>query len=588
MIHGGDIYRNKVKIDFSVNTNPFGMPNAVRKALARAGDMAHCYPDPDQEELRGEIAARYQVKPDEIVCGNGASELFLAIAHAKKPKEALLIAPGFYGYEQSLQAVDCNLHFYRLREEDGFALTEDVISSMVKEIDLMYLACPNNPTGRVISPKLFLRLMDEAVQKHIFVVMDLCFFELIDWSCRKLWIEASLDYASLIDRYYNLILVNAFTKTMAMAGVRIGFSMCKDEELNEELRKHLPEWNLNVFAQEAGIAAARENSFVCDSVLNIEKEKAYLYQKLRALGVKVYESDVNFLLLYVSPAQIKHKTGNLAKQLLEEFGILIRDCSNFEGLREGFYRIAVRTGKDNEILIQALQIILSQKSGEKNEAMTDEMIQNVIEHVLPSDIEKNSMLTISKELEWMGIALDSIQAPVIKRCIHTAADFDYAKTLRFSEDAIRIAEELIRKGADIVTDTNMGLSGINKKELEKYGGKVHCFMADEDVALLAKQRGVTRATISMEKASQIKKPVIFAIGNAPTALIELHKMMTEGSYRPAFIIGVPVGFVNVVASKELIMQSEVPYIVNEGRKGGSNVAAAICNALLYDLRDKGE
>nr|WP_287474822.1 precorrin-8X methylmutase [Agathobacter sp.] len=211
--------------------------------------------------------------------------------------------------------------------------------------------------------------------------------------------------------------------------------------------------------------------------------------------------------------------------------------------------------------------------------------QNKIEHVLPQDIESTSMATIRKELQLMNYQLDETLAPVILRCIHTSADFEYADTLCFSDNAIRIAQDLIRKGADIVTDTNMGLSGINKKELAKYGGCVHCFMAEESVSAEAKKRGLTRATVSMEHAAAIDKPIIFAIGNAPTALIALRGLYEKG-YRPAFIIGVPVGFVNVVASKEMIMETDIPYIVNRGRKGGSNVAAAICNALLYDMRDQ--
>ena len=209
-----------------------------------------------------------------------------------------------------------------------------------------------------------------------------------------------------------------------------------------------------------------------------------------------------------------------------------------------------------------------------------------IEYVRPQDIEKRSFAIISKELEEKGIVLPKEQELVTKRAIHTSADFDYAKTMTYSDHAVEIAKRLIQNGADIVTDTNMALAGVNKKELAKYGGEAHCFMAEEEVAKIAKERGVTRATVSMEKAAQIEKPVIFAIGNAPTALIELYEMIKSGKYRPAFIIGVPVGFVNVEAAKDLILKTDVPYIINRGRKGGSNVAAAICNALLYELRDE--
>lgn len=209
-----------------------------------------------------------------------------------------------------------------------------------------------------------------------------------------------------------------------------------------------------------------------------------------------------------------------------------------------------------------------------------------IEYVLPSEIEKRSFEIIAAELEEKKIKIPEEEKSVTMRVIHTSADFDYAFTLTYSNNAVQIARTLLKNGAHIVTDTNMTKAGINKKMLEKFGGTVHCFMADEDVAKEAKIRQVTRATVSMERASKIGKPVIFAIGNAPTALISLYEMMMKEVFKPDFIIGVPVGFVNVEAAKELILESDVPFIVNKGRKGGSNVAAAICNALLYGLGER--
>lgn len=203
------------------------------------------------------------------------------------------------------------------------------------------------------------------------------------------------------------------------------------------------------------------------------------------------------------------------------------------------------------------------------------------------EIEKRSFEIISHELSEMQVTLPADQEMITKRVIHTSADFDYIQTLKYSNDAVAIAKRLISEGADIVTDTNMALSGINKKYLAKFGGQAHCFMADDEVALIAKEKKTTRAAVSMEFASRIDKSVIFAIGNAPTALIELYDMIEKGIYKPAFVIGVPVGFVNVEAAKELIMETGVPYIVNVGRKGGSNIAAAICNALIYSLVDRG-
>lgn len=205
-----------------------------------------------------------------------------------------------------------------------------------------------------------------------------------------------------------------------------------------------------------------------------------------------------------------------------------------------------------------------------------------IEHVLPADIEKNSFDTITKELALMGISIPSEREAVVKRVIHTTADFEYADTLCFSDNGIQRMKEALRRGAHIVTDTNMAMAGINKKTLAVFGGTVHCFMADGDVAAEAKSRQCTRASVCMEKAAGLGVPVVFAVGNAPTALLSLCSLMDQG-FQPAGIIGVPVGFVNVAASKELIMEHDVAYIVNRGRKGGSNVAAAVCNALLYEL-----
>ena len=212
------------------------------------------------------------------------------------------------------------------------------------------------------------------------------------------------------------------------------------------------------------------------------------------------------------------------------------------------------------------------------------MMKMEIENVLPTEIEKRSFEIITEELQKEGIVLPEKEAPIIKRCNHTSADFDYARNLIFSEDVTEQALEAIRNGASIVTDTQMGRSGINKKELGRYGGQVYCFMSDDDVAERAKQNGTTRAVASMEKACELNEKLIFAIGNAPTALIRLYELIREGKIRPELVIGVPVGFVNVVQSKEMILTLEhTPYIVAKGRKGGSNIAACICNALLYML-----
>lgn len=206
-----------------------------------------------------------------------------------------------------------------------------------------------------------------------------------------------------------------------------------------------------------------------------------------------------------------------------------------------------------------------------------------LENVKPMDIEKRSFEIITEELGDKKLAPGT--ELIVKRCIHTSADFDYADNLYFSEGAMEKALAAIQKGACIVTDTQMAKAGINKKSLARYGGEVYCFMSDEDVAEKAKELGTTRASVSMGKAAKLDSNLIFAVGNAPTALVRLYELIQDG-FRPELIIGAPVGFVNVVQSKELIMSTDIPCIVARGRKGGSNIAACIVNALLYMINNE--
>jgi precorrin-8X/cobalt-precorrin-8 methylmutase len=206
-----------------------------------------------------------------------------------------------------------------------------------------------------------------------------------------------------------------------------------------------------------------------------------------------------------------------------------------------------------------------------------------LEYVLPADIEKRSFEIIESELKT---EIPEKIKPVVIRAIHTTADFDYAENLYFSENVIDIALDALEKGAVIVTDTNMAKAGINKPALARHGCECMCFMADEDIAQTAKLNGTTRASASVDKAAKLGRPVIYAVGNAPTALVRLCDHISAGTFVPELVIGAPVGFVNVVQSKEMLIYSGIPCIAAKGRKGGSNVAAAICNALLYMLDNK--
>ena len=559
-IHGGDIYNNKVNMDFSVNINPLGIPHSVKEAMSDALSYADRYPDMACSGLKKAISEYFtqqgcSIQSEDVIPGNGASELFMAIAHAIKPKKAVLLAPGFFGYEHVLRAVGCDIGYFLLDEQSDFspaARLDALMDMLTDDTDIFFIANPNNPTGYLADSTFMKQIIGHCKEKHIYVVADECFMG---------FCEKNYSVLSPLCDYDNLIVVRAFTKLFAIPGVRLGYMLSKNETVRQKVQRNLPEWNVSVLAQMAGEACIRESEYIKETASYVSGQRRLMSDGLKKLGFKVYKSDADFILFYSKLPLY---------DILLNKGILIRDCSNYVGLSEGYFRVAVKTYDEN---VRLLKVI-------------GECIKK-IKQLEPMEIEKRSFEIISHELSEMQITLPADQEMITKRVIHTSADFDYIQTLKYSKDAVAIAKRLISEGADIVTDTNMALSGINKKYLAKFGGQAHCFMADDEVALIAKEKKTTRAAVSMEFASRIEKPVIFAIGNAPTALIELYDMIEKGIYKPAFVIGVPVGFVNVEAAKELIMETGVPYIVNVGRKGGSNIAAAICNALIYSLVDRG-
>lgn len=590
--HGGDIYRNQIRLDFSVNTNPLGMPDPVKEALHQAVEEAENYPDIRAQALSAAVTEQLQVRKEQLVFGNGASELFHAVLHAIKPSKILIPVPSFLGYEEAAKAIDCEVIFYEMKKEENFCLTDRILDVLDENISLVFLANPNNPVGNLVEPELIFQIAEKCRQCDITLVLDECFMELTGK-------EQTYSFLKRLDEFPNVVVIRAFTKLYAIPGVRLGYLVC-EQNLAEKIRLQLPEWNLSVFAQRAGVAAIKEQEYIARAVVCIQTQRQFLLEELQAAGCSVFDSDTDYLLFYSEMPLY---------ELFLQRGILIRDCSNFRGLQRGYYRIAVKSEEQNRMFAEVLREIhenaqaaeridlMKEKSEERNDRVkgqecigktgaTAQLVHKTgaVEFVLPGDIEGRSFAIITKELAERRIVIPEEQEPVTKRVIHTSADFGYADTLTFSENAVAVAKSLIRNGADIVTDTNMALSGINKNVLETYGGMAHCFMADEEVAKEAKERRVTRAVISMEHAAKLDKPVVFAVGNAPTALIRLYELISDGIYRPAFIIGVPVGFVNVEVAKEMILHTDVPCIVNRGRKGGSNVAAAICNALLYEVR----
>ena len=346
-IHGGDIYSRPVRLDFSVNGNPLGMPAEARLSLLAAIDHVGEYPDAAADELTETVSHMLSVQsgreiPKEyLLFGNGASELFLAIVHALKPKNIVIPVPSFYGYEYAAKAADSHIKYAYLSEETTFCPGKELLQALTADIDLLFLANPNNPTGQLLSREYLPELLEHCRQQGIIVVLDECFIEFCETDR-----EQPRSLLGKIDQYENLLLVRAFTKSFAMPGVRLGYLVCSNEGLREKIRRQLPEWNLSVFAQRAGIVCAEQaEQYLQDTVECVKTKRAYLREVLEALGIRVVSGEADFLLLYT--------TQPIYDRLLAK-GILIRNCENFRGLGEGYYRIAVKKQEENEVLLREL------------------------------------------------------------------------------------------------------------------------------------------------------------------------------------------------------------------------------------------
>lgn len=341
-IHGGDIYRNRVDMDFSVNINPLGMPHPVETALYRAIGQCQTYPDQRADRLKAAVAGMLSVPGKYLQFGNGASELFMAIIHAVRPDKTVIPIPSFYGYEYAAQAVGSDIVYVPLRREVGFMPDESLFDALAQDTDLLFLANPNNPTGKRMGKAYLKEVLKICKDRGIYVVLDECFIEFCGGAYSML---------SEIEEYENLLLVRAFTKLYAIPGVRLGYLVCSDGALLERVRRQLPEWNVSVFAQEAGIACAGQPAFVARTVEYVKKERQFLSDRMKGLGLRVFSSEANFILLYSDRP--------LYRQLLQR-GILIRDCGNFRGLSEGYYRIAVRNREENERLWETVGVCIEQ------------------------------------------------------------------------------------------------------------------------------------------------------------------------------------------------------------------------------------
>ena len=346
VIHGGDIYQNSVELDFSVNINPFGIPDGVRKAMREALNQCEHYPDIHHTQLITAISRTYGIPEEHILCGNGASELFVAIAHAIKPKRILIPVPSFFGYEKAAGVTDAEVIYYEMKEADGFCLTEEVLAKLTEETDLLFLANPNNPVGNTLEEKLLTAICDRCREKQITVVIDECFLEFAK--------QPGFFDTHAKERYPNVIVVKAFTKLYAIPGVRLGYLFCGDRALAAQIENQLPEWNISCIAEAAGIAALKEKDYCSRTICAIERERSFLMTELEHREIHIFPGEADFLLLRTKLP--------LYEKLLEQ-KILIRDCSNYRGLHKGYYRIAVKQHEENCRLLEAISNITERRKG---------------------------------------------------------------------------------------------------------------------------------------------------------------------------------------------------------------------------------
>lgn len=346
-IHGGNIYSYRDCVDFSANCNPLGTPESVKKAVRDSAESIKDYPQVGYAPLREALSHYEDVAPECIICGNGAAELIFSICQAVKPKRALLAVPSFAEYEQALLSVDCQIEYVFLKEENGFRIQEDFIEKIHKDLDIVFLCNPNNPTGLLIDRDYLFRVLRYCREMEILLVVDECFLDFVK-EPGKYSLKAQLS------RYHNLFILKAFTKRYAMAGIRLGYGICENKELLEKMSQVTQPWNISVMAQAAGIAALKENDYVEKGRQLVFEEALWLQKQMKELGLKMYPSQANYL-FFQGPAGLFEGC--------VRHGVLIRDCSNYPGLEEGYYRVAVRNHQENGRLIVALTAALEEISG---------------------------------------------------------------------------------------------------------------------------------------------------------------------------------------------------------------------------------
>ena len=336
--HGGDIYEEKIALDYSSNTNPFGTPQGVLDAMSRVLAEVHHYPDPYCRELVNAIAAFEDVPQEYILCGNGAAELIYAYCEAAHAKRAVELAPTFSEYALGLERIGCQIDRYVLRQENDFDLDDGFLKFLMEcKPDTVFLCNPNNPTGRLIPSYILDRVLDFCHQNHARLFLDECFLDLSD---------DGISMKGFLKDHPELFILKAFTKSYGMAGVRLGYCLCSNEALLKKMSKAVQPWNVSTLAQAAGVAALQEKQFLAETKTLIPVERRWLKDELESLGFWVCSSKANFLLFHSNPG---------LHTALKKYGIVIRNCDNYYGLSSGWYRIAVRLHEQNEQLIAAVK-----------------------------------------------------------------------------------------------------------------------------------------------------------------------------------------------------------------------------------------
>ena len=337
--HGGDIYTYRDMLDFSVNVNPLGSSGKVIEAAKKGVERAAQYPDSRCRELRSALSEKKGIPEDCFLVGNGAADLFFSLVLAEKPKKAVIPVPAFSEYAHALRTVDCRIKEYILRREEQFTLTEDFLECLTPETDMVFLCSPSNPAGRVISRELLCRIADRCEVAQIRLVVDECFIDFLSE-------PSEFTMERMTEQYSCLFVVQAFTKTHAIPGLRLGYGITSDQELLERMQQIRQPWSVSTPAQAAGLAALRDSGRIQEARELVCGERARMEKELRDAGVEVIPSEANFILLH-SPYDLF--------SLLKDRGILIRDCSNYSGLGKGWYRTAVRRREENDRLLEAIR-----------------------------------------------------------------------------------------------------------------------------------------------------------------------------------------------------------------------------------------